>query len=33
MGKEGFIMTSGCSVPVDAKRENIAAVISATMDS
>ena len=33
MGKEGFIMTSGCSVPVDAKRENIAAVISATLDS
>jgi hypothetical protein len=33
MGKEGFIMASGCSVPVDAKRENVAAVISATMDS
>ena len=33
MGKEGFIMSSGCSVPVDAKRENVAAVISATLDS
>ena len=33
MGKSGFIMNSGCSVPVDAKRENVAAVVAATMDS
>jgi uroporphyrinogen-III decarboxylase len=33
MGKSGFIMSSGCSVPVNAKRENIEAVISATLDS
>jgi uroporphyrinogen-III decarboxylase len=33
MGKTGFIMSPGCSVPVDAKRENVAAVIAATLDS
>ena len=33
MGKTGFIMAPGCSVPVDAKRKNVAAVIAATMDS
>ena len=33
MGKAGFIMAPGCSVPVDAKRENVAAVIAATLDS
>jgi hypothetical protein len=33
MGKTGFIMAPGCSVPIDAKRENVAAVIRATLDS
>jgi uroporphyrinogen-III decarboxylase len=33
MGKTGFIMAAGCQVPIDAKRENVAAVISATLDS
>jgi uroporphyrinogen decarboxylase len=33
MGKTGFIMTSGCSVPIDAKRENVAAAIAAALDS
>jgi len=32
MGKSGFIMAAGCSVPIDAKRENVAAVIAATLD-
>jgi hypothetical protein len=33
MGKTGFIMAPGCSVPMDAKRANVAAVVAATMDS
>ena len=33
MGKTGFIMASGCSVPIDAKRENVAAAIAAALDS
>ena len=31
MGKTGFIMSAGCMVPIDAKRENVEAVISATL--
>jgi hypothetical protein len=33
MGKTGFIMSAGCMAPIDAKRENIAAVIAATVDA
>jgi uroporphyrinogen-III decarboxylase len=33
MGKTGFIMNTGCSVPIDAKKENMEAAISAALES
>jgi hypothetical protein len=33
MGKDGYIVSIGCSMPIDAKRENVAAVIAAAKDA